>query len=207
MSEKNSSYKTKVIEGLERTIKRLEKTIKEFKEDIERLNKRDCNATIQLCFDDGVNPFAREDLKIVDVGVSDNIYIVESVELVKLQKELKEAKMNKKDTNIIGSDKSHKWYDVPCEMCMGTGKRRVHIYKNHPSLPIAVLQKAEEIFGSCCAELGMYEGAEWAQFVINCEFKGSYKEMITKQKTFHNWVRENFPEEVGNRIVLTVGRT
>ena len=43
-----------------------------------RLEGRDCQATIELCYDDGDNPFARESLKVVDVGVADNVYIVES---------------------------------------------------------------------------------------------------------------------------------
>jgi hypothetical protein len=60
------------------------KEIKSLKEDIARLDKRDCNASVQLCYDDGFNPFAREDLKIVDVGVSDNIYVVESEKFNKL---------------------------------------------------------------------------------------------------------------------------
>ena len=51
-------------------------------EQIERKQRRDSNATIELCYDDGENPFARESLKVVDVGVSDNCYVVES-EIVK----------------------------------------------------------------------------------------------------------------------------
>ncbi len=50
-----------------------------------RLRKRDGNATIQLCFNDGDNPFAREDLQVVDVGVSDNCYVVESQTVSNLQ--------------------------------------------------------------------------------------------------------------------------
>lgn len=52
--------------------------IEDLKSRIGYLEKRDCNATIQLCYNDGMNPFAREDLQIVDVGVSDNCYVVES---------------------------------------------------------------------------------------------------------------------------------
>lgn len=46
--------------------------------EVERLSKRDCNATVQLCYSTNDYPFNNEDLKIVDVGVSDNVYIVES---------------------------------------------------------------------------------------------------------------------------------
>jgi len=59
------------LEGAEEKIEQLEKENK-------RLSERDCNASVQLCFDDGINPFAKEDLKVVDVGVSDNTYVVES---------------------------------------------------------------------------------------------------------------------------------
>ena len=59
------------------------------KSENKRLEERDCNATVELCFNDGNNPFARETLKIVDVGVSDNIYIVESEIVTGLQAELK----------------------------------------------------------------------------------------------------------------------
>jgi hypothetical protein len=50
------------------------------KADNKRLRDRDCNATIELCYDNSPgDPFAREELKVVDVGVSDNCYVVESV--------------------------------------------------------------------------------------------------------------------------------
>ena len=41
-------------------------------------SKRDCNATVQLSYSTNDYPFNKEDLKIVDVGVSDNVYVVES---------------------------------------------------------------------------------------------------------------------------------
>ena len=53
----------------------------------ERLRNRDLNASIQLCYDNGNNPFAREDLKVVDVGVADNCYVVESNVVEKLKAE------------------------------------------------------------------------------------------------------------------------
>ena len=57
--------------------------------EIERLQKRDGNAKIELCYDDGNNPFARSECMVVDFGVCDNQYVIES-EL--LNKTLSEAK-------------------------------------------------------------------------------------------------------------------
>lgn len=62
------------------------------KKENKRLSERDCNATIQLCYDDGFNPFAREDLKVLDVGVADNCYVVESEIINKLLEENKKLK-------------------------------------------------------------------------------------------------------------------
>jgi hypothetical protein len=56
--------------------------------EVERLDERDGRASIELCFDDGLNPFARETLKILDFGVSDNIYVVESQTVVALRAEV-----------------------------------------------------------------------------------------------------------------------
>jgi hypothetical protein len=55
----------------------------------DRLDKRDLRATIELCYDDGINPFEREKLKVVDVSVSENCYVVESETVSKLQAEVK----------------------------------------------------------------------------------------------------------------------
>ena len=52
-------------------------------EELERLQKRDCSASIELCFNDGTDHFERESLKIVGIGVPDNIYIVESQTVTK----------------------------------------------------------------------------------------------------------------------------
>ena len=53
---------------------------------------RNMKAKIELLYDDGINPFSREDLNVVDVGVSDNIYCVESQVLKNTQKELAELR-------------------------------------------------------------------------------------------------------------------
>lgn len=52
------------------------------KREIKRLSERDGNAKIQLLTPTNDNPFLREDLSIVDFGVSDNIYVVEKVKEV-----------------------------------------------------------------------------------------------------------------------------
>ena len=59
--------------------------IAELQAEIDRLNKRDGNATITLAYDDGMNPFAREDLQIADVSISENGYVVESETVKRLQ--------------------------------------------------------------------------------------------------------------------------
>ena len=52
-----------------------------------RLSKRDCNATIQIQLPKADSPFNKEDCCIVDVGVMDNIYIVECTAVADLQAE------------------------------------------------------------------------------------------------------------------------
>jgi len=56
--------------------------------EIERLQKRDGNAKIELCYDDGNNPNARSTCKHLDFGVCDNQYVVESELLNKTLAEL-----------------------------------------------------------------------------------------------------------------------
>ena len=56
--------------------------------ELERLEKRELNATIELCYDDGTNPFARETLKVADVGVADNVYVVKSAVVDALQRQV-----------------------------------------------------------------------------------------------------------------------
>jgi len=50
-----------------------------------RLAARDCNATVQLCTPTDDNPWDKEECAIVDVGVSDNTYVVESKTLTEEQ--------------------------------------------------------------------------------------------------------------------------
>ena len=58
----------------------------ELQAEVDRLVNRDCNATISLLVPNQ-NPFNREDCKIVDVGVSDNHYVVECEVVARLQKQ------------------------------------------------------------------------------------------------------------------------
>jgi hypothetical protein len=82
------------------------KLLKETKEEILRLKKecnrfsdRDCSASIQMCYSTDDDPFNTESLKIVDVGVSDNIYIVESKLLQETLLENKKLKAKAKYTS------------------------------------------------------------------------------------------------------------
>lgn len=72
----------------------------------ERLDRRDCNATVELLYNDGDNPFASEKLKVVDVGVADNVYCVESELMKKLQAE--NAALRKRLRNAVEAlDSAH----------------------------------------------------------------------------------------------------
>jgi hypothetical protein len=50
---------------------------------------------VVLCYDDGDHPFCREPLEVVDVGVSDRVYVVESQMLANIQQELDDAREDK----------------------------------------------------------------------------------------------------------------
>ena len=63
---------------LERERDLLRRQVAEKDQRIEWLEKRDLKATIELCYADGQHPYERERLKVVDVGVADNIYVVHS---------------------------------------------------------------------------------------------------------------------------------
>lgn len=74
---------------------RIMKEFKKLEEEVKRLEDRDCSATIQLSYSSDIfpfNPFAIEDLKIVDIGVSDNCYIVESNLFAEMQRNNREMK-------------------------------------------------------------------------------------------------------------------
>ena len=83
----------------------------------ERLSKRDCNATVQILLPTADSPFNKEDCRIVDVGYSDNIYVVECDAVVELQAENKRLKnfvQRVSDTYATGGDPEEE-----CELCRG----------------------------------------------------------------------------------------
>jgi hypothetical protein len=55
----------------------------------QRLGNREGNATIQLCLPASNDPFRKKDCRVIDYGVSDNRYIVESNEVEALTAENK----------------------------------------------------------------------------------------------------------------------
>ena len=87
-------------EAIEQSDKYWEQEIVNKDEEIKRLADRDCNATIRLSYEKGGYPWHTEDLKVVDVGVSDNIYMVESKVLEDTQNGLKALKQKLSIENI-----------------------------------------------------------------------------------------------------------
>jgi len=75
-------------------------------QELQRLKSREGNAQIELCYDDGKNPFARESLKIVDFGYSDNIYVVESSLLQEYQKLRERVSVEKIASVLYNADKN-----------------------------------------------------------------------------------------------------
>jgi hypothetical protein len=71
-------------------INKLKQEIEELRAENKRLAKRDCNATIKLSYETKEYPFNTEELKILDIGVLDNTYIVESKLFNDLQQQLAE---------------------------------------------------------------------------------------------------------------------
>ena len=68
-------------------VQRLIGQVETLSQENKRLSKRDCNASVQLQIPTADNPFNKEDCCIVDVGVMDNIYVVECAAVVELQAE------------------------------------------------------------------------------------------------------------------------
>jgi len=60
--------------------------------EIDRLNAREGNVSITLAYSTKNSTFEQEKLQIIDVGVSDNVYIVESKVLNSLQNEVDRLK-------------------------------------------------------------------------------------------------------------------
>jgi len=99
----------------------------ELKAEVERLQTRDGNATIELCFSDGNNPFAREKLKIIDFGVADNVYVVEKNRVENKPTELDAlpcpacgGRGQYSFPEASGVDGTDGWYT--CDRCDGRGR-------------------------------------------------------------------------------------
>lgn len=77
---------TDAINLLTNKVNQLEQDNREIKKELEQQNVRNLNANIELSYNDGVDPFSRERLELIDV--SGNIYVVESKVLEQYQKAL-----------------------------------------------------------------------------------------------------------------------
>ena len=84
--------------------------------EIERLRMRDGNAAISLLLPTEANPFERDDVYVLDFGVADNCYLVESPEVKKLLDDLAAActnrtaltdKIDRLYADLIAETKSH----------------------------------------------------------------------------------------------------
>jgi len=68
-------------------VQRLIGQVETLSQENKRLSQRDCNASVQILLPTADSPFNKEDCRIVDVGVSDNIYVVECDAVVELEAE------------------------------------------------------------------------------------------------------------------------
>lgn len=82
--------------------------------EVERLKKRDMNAKVSLLCGTDTDPFRQESLTIVDVGVADNIYVVESKMLLELRAEVERLKKEQEILawNLAGCDCYARGYDI-----------------------------------------------------------------------------------------------
>ncbi len=94
-----------------------------------------------------------------------------------------------------------KHQSVPCETCLGTGKRAICLHENQAVLPLSVLSKATQIFSKCTVEESHMDG-----FVLELEAAGTYEDINQKVSDFHSWIDDNFPREVGGNIVCIINR-
>ena len=96
---------------------------------------------------------------------------------------------------------SHKSYEIPCELCLGSGKRKMYELDSQPTLPISILLKAEQVFGDTKVSLSCDNG-----FNLCSDVKGTYEEILAKRKEFHRWLFDNYPDEISHDIVLSIKR-
>ena len=89
-------------------VQRLIIQVETLSQENKRLSKRDCNSTVQILLPTADRPFNKEDCRIVDVGYSDNIYVVECAAVTELQAEnakLKEALKVARGMIMMGYDR------------------------------------------------------------------------------------------------------
>jgi hypothetical protein len=94
--------------------------------EVKRMHDRDGKATIKLSYEDGDYPFNFDECNVVDFGVCDNIYVVESPEMNAMQKQLAEARATiealaeKLGSNCLACPQGHKnkcWINNSHEDC------------------------------------------------------------------------------------------
>jgi predicted RNase H-like nuclease (RuvC/YqgF family) len=119
LEAKNVDLQAKV-DGLEVKINRQQR-------EIDRLRSRDGHATIELCYNDGNNPFAREKLKVCDFGVSDNCYVVESEVVEKLQADNTQLleKVKELEAEVAGLKSMMMEFGSDCD-CLSYGGQKLH---------------------------------------------------------------------------------
>ena len=105
-------------------LNRLDEVEKENK----RLSDREGNAKVNLIFPTETSPFRQVNLKIVDYGVSDNIYICESQEVEQLRKQVENLKCCGNCINYIYDMEEDHHY---CNKNIVHGKRHAGICSNN----------------------------------------------------------------------------
>ena len=105
-------------------LNRLDEVEKENK----RLSDREGNAKVNLIFPTETSPFRQVNLKIVDYGVSDNIYICESQEVEQLRKQVENLKCCGNCINYIYDMEEDHHY---CNKNICHGKRHAGICSNN----------------------------------------------------------------------------
>ncbi len=61
------------------------------------------------------------------------------------------------------------YQEVPCETCLGSGKRKIYIDDNQVTLPLSVLIKAGQVFSKCIVE----ESFDGNGFVFRLDMQGT----------------------------------
>ena len=91
---------------------------------------------------------------------------------------------------------------IPCEHCMGTGKREFYFDEKQPSLPISIAIEGKRRFISCDIEADDEDN----HFLLNIKSRGTFAELEEKENKFYDWIRSNYPKEVFSSIVIVIER-